>query len=181
MPVSVRSAKHGGECPKKLSGGGDSKRCPLGDRLGEVPGVMRQQPVGFASHGRQKDEDVGFVANQVTTGPDLVLAWVGNNLRMSQLNEVTIVVNHLVGCFRWQALGVDEQILLYFIADNFRRYQLAHSCGAEREDRLVESPGRDNSASQDIRIQEQADSARGCHFWLCGRRRGTEPRTAFFR
>jgi hypothetical protein len=123
--------------------------------------VMSQQPVGLAGDGREEHRDIGLVANQMTVGEHLLPAGVGNKLGMSQLDEAAIGINQMVDVNRWQALCVEEQILLHLVADDIGQDQLAHSCGAEGKDRFVEAPRRDDSAGQNVRIQEQAESEWG--------------------
>ena len=59
---------------------------------------------------------------------------------------------------------LEQKVFLHFIADHFGQHQFADLGGAERERSLVESPGRRDSSSQDIRVEEQADSALPAHF-----------------
>jgi hypothetical protein len=68
---------------------------PLGDRLGEMLGVVRQQAVGFAwrlpraARGRLR-VGLDFGSNHP------VFIGVGNQFRICQLDQAVIVVNQLV-------------------------------------------------------------------------------------
>ena len=87
-----------------------------------------------------------------------------NNLRASQSDESPVVLNQLVGIKCRQPFRVQEEILFDLIADYLRQHQPADLRGAERQRGLVESPGGDNSCSQNVRVEKQTDSALTGHF-----------------
>ena len=109
-----------------------------------------------------------------------LLAWVGNNLGLGEVDQVAIVVDQLVGGERRQTLRVQEQIVFHFITHHLRQNELGNPCRTKRQRGLVESPGRDNSSGQDIGVQKETDSPLASHLprWVRERRRAA-PAAAF--
>ncbi|HWF40340.1 MAG TPA: hypothetical protein VG322_17575, partial [Candidatus Acidoferrales bacterium] len=65
---------------EESGGGGHAQRGARRDGLSEVARVVRQQPIGLAGDGGQKDRNVGGVADQVASGADDTETWPGVRL-----------------------------------------------------------------------------------------------------
>jgi len=79
---------------------------------------------------------------------------VRNEFRAGQLDQATIVLNESICIEQGQALGVEKKILFHFVANRFGQHQFADLSRAERERGFVEPPRRDDSAGQNIRVEE---------------------------
>src|SRR5271167_2473544 len=97
MGTRSLSAEQGCECAEECRRGCDPQSRSLGHGRPEVLGVVRQQPVGFAGHGRQKYRHIGEMPNQMTLRPDTVCRRMGYKLRLGQLNETAIIFDQFAG------------------------------------------------------------------------------------
>lgn len=129
-----------------------------------MPRVVREQPVRSAGNSGEENGNVRLVSNQMPTGSDERLIWVRDHFRIRELDQPAILLNEIIGLQGWKALGVKEQILFHFIPDNFCKHKPAQPRRAKRESGFVEPPWGDNTASEDIRIEEEPNSPAAGHF-----------------
>ena len=90
----------------------------------------------------------------MSTRTDQLPIRVRNEFRAGQLDQAVVVLNQSICIEQGKALGVEKKILFHFVADRFGQHQFAHLSSAERERGFVEPPRGDDSASQNIRVEE---------------------------
>jgi hypothetical protein len=60
-------------------------------------GVVGQEPVGAAIHGRQEHWNIGGMANQMAIGAHAINFPIGHPFRATQRNQAAIVFDELIG------------------------------------------------------------------------------------
>jgi hypothetical protein len=59
----------------------------------------------------------------MAAGPDEGLLGIRDDFRIRELDQPAIMFKEFIGIQGWKALRVEEQILFYFIAHNFREHK----------------------------------------------------------
>lgn len=83
-------------------------------------------------------------------GLDLLLPRIRHNLRLHERDEAGIVVQNTVPLRAFKPGEPDQKILFHLVANRFGKNEPINPGRAQREDRFVQSPGRDNAGSQHV-------------------------------
>lgn len=89
---------------------------------------------------------------------------VGNQFRIREIDQATVVANQSAGLKGGQQAGVEMKVFLDFIANRFCQYKASDLCSAERQYRFIESPLCDDAAEEHVRVEKQTKPALRGHF-----------------
>lgn len=127
-------------------------------------GVVGEDPVWLAGHGREQYGDVRFMPYQMPARQNQRPLGTANQFWIGQLDQAAVVLDQMISVQCGQALCMEKQVFLDLLADDLRENQSADSRGTNGQHGFVEAPQGDDPRGEHIGIQEEPDSAASGHF-----------------
>ena len=89
----------------------------------------------------------------------------GHLFRAAECNQAAIIFDELIGIGRAESPGVEQEVFLNLLAHHLGQNQLCNARCAQRENRFIQPPCRNDAAGQDVGVQEEANPPWARHGW----------------
>jgi len=119
--------------------------------------VAGEKPIGTALNRGQQDWDVRFVTDESARAGDMGCLGGRHDFGARELDQFEVVGNDSPSLFVAKTGSPRKEMGLDLPPYNLRHHHSTDTCGAKSQDRLVQPPGGEDSASEHVGVEKETE------------------------